>query len=139
MLLIARWSNVRDLVDVRRRVIREVASRLFATQCLLTCLSDETILNKHNKQREAQVRRDAQQAIRGIELRLVEFVRVRQPKIEGRGRLRRDIQPVNGACRTRRDRSSNLDLRSSSMSKVASSYTLSGRENHSNPGTHTAT
>ena len=65
-------------MDVRRRVVREVATRLFATQCLLTCLSNETILNEHNDQREAQVRRDAQQALCGIKLRLIEIVRVRQ-------------------------------------------------------------
>ena len=94
VLLVASWSNGRDLIDVRRRVIREVAGRLFATQGLLTCLSDETILNEHYEQREAQVHRDAQQAVCGIELRLVEFVRLRQPEVEGRGRLRRSVQPA---------------------------------------------
>ena len=62
--------------------------------CLLTCLINETILNENNEQREAQVRRDAQQAVCGLKLWLIEIVRVRQPEVDGRGRLRRDIQPA---------------------------------------------
>ena len=63
VLLVARWCVGRDLVDARRRVIHEVASRLLATQGLLTCLGDETISNEHYEQREAKVRRDTQHAV----------------------------------------------------------------------------
>ena len=63
VLLVARQCVGRDLVGARRHVVREVAARLLATQSLLTCLSDETILNEHYKQRETEVRRDAQQAV----------------------------------------------------------------------------
>ena len=77
MLLVPRWCVGRDLVDVCRRVIREVATRLLASQGFLACLSDEAILDKHHKQREAEVRRDAQQQVCGFELRLVEIVRAR--------------------------------------------------------------
>ena len=79
MLLFARRCVGRDLVDARRRVVREVAARLLATQSLLACVSDETIFYKHHKQRESDVRRDAQQTVCGLKLRLIEIVRVRQP------------------------------------------------------------
>ena len=63
MLLVARFSFGRDLVDPSRRVILEVTSRLLTTQGLLTCLGNETISNEHHQQREAEDRRDAQQAV----------------------------------------------------------------------------
>ena len=96
VLLGARWCVTRDLVDVRRRVIREVATRLLATQGFLACLSDEAIFYEHYKQREAEVRRDSQQAVCGFKLRLVEIVRARKLEIEGRGRLWLNIQPAKG-------------------------------------------
>ena len=73
-----------------------MATRLFATQAFLACLSDEAIFYEHYKQREAEVRRDAQQAVCGFKLRLVEIVRARKPEVEKRGRLRRKIQPAKG-------------------------------------------
>ena len=94
VLLVARWCVGRNLVDVRRRVIREVATRLLATQGFLACLSDEAIFYEHYKQREPEVRRDAQQAVCGFKLRLVEIVRARKPEVEGRGRLQRKIHPA---------------------------------------------
>ena len=63
VLLFARWCVGRNLVDVCRRVVREVAGRLLATQGLSACLSDETTFNKHHEQCEAEVRRDALQAV----------------------------------------------------------------------------
>ena len=63
VLLFARWCVKRNFVDVRRQVVREVPARLLATQGLLACLSDETTFNKHYEQCEAEVRRDAQQAV----------------------------------------------------------------------------
>ena len=95
MLFVARRCVGRDLVDARRRVGREVAARLLVTLSLLTFLSDETNLNEHYEQRETEVRCDAQQAVCGLELRLVEVVRARQSEVEGRGRLRCKIQPAN--------------------------------------------
>ena len=76
MLPVARRNVGRDFVDARR-VVREVVARLLATQSLLACLSDEAIFYKRHKQREAEVRRDAQQAVCGLKLRLVEVVRAR--------------------------------------------------------------
>ena len=77
VLLVERWCVGRNVVDVRRRVIREVATCLLATQSFLACLSDEAIFYKQCKQREAEVRRDARHAVCGFNLRLVEFVRAR--------------------------------------------------------------
>ena len=61
VLLFARWCVGRNLVDVRCRVISEVAARLLATQNLLACLRDDTTYNKHHEQCEAKVRCDTQQ------------------------------------------------------------------------------
>ena len=94
MLLVARQCVGRDIIDARRRVVREVAARLLSTQGLLACFSDEIIFYKHHKQREAEVRRDAQQTVCCLKLHLIEIVRVPQPEVEGRGRLRREIQPA---------------------------------------------
>ena len=60
VLLFACWCVGRNLVDVRRRVVREVAASLLATQGLLACLNDETTFNKHHELCEAEVRRNAQ-------------------------------------------------------------------------------
>ena len=46
VLLVARCCVGRDLVDVCRRVIREVTTRLLATQGFFACLSDEAIVEK---------------------------------------------------------------------------------------------
>ena len=63
VLLFARWCVGLDHLNVRRRVVREVVARLLATQGLLACLSDENTFNKHYEHCEAEVRRDAQQAV----------------------------------------------------------------------------
>ena len=63
VVFVSRWCVGRNLVDVRRLVVLEVAARLLATQGLLACLSDETTFNKHHEQREAEVRRDAQHTV----------------------------------------------------------------------------
>ena len=63
VLLFKRWCINSYFIDVRRRVVRELVSRMLATQGILTCLSDETTFNKHYEQCKAEVRRDAEQAV----------------------------------------------------------------------------